>query len=603
VATKGNSGSLLSKMAKFVRHPTTDWNELDKLESEPAPPEPDNGYSKQALKEMIERKRQNDFVRRLEFDHLRKLRRNVPTINPDVAGRPSFFQSSMASNLDERATTLKKIDEIEAQMSKQWWKGKQDEAMVPGDGPPESGRPPLAGDEQAPMNVASRAGQDEFKPTQPPGALSAGEPGHDADDVPTQMGMIAADDHESAAVSQHLMLPSGFGSLNFEGGSSGFSTSKLFSLDLGDSLADPDLEEAAIRFANGDDAGAEAGLLAALGADKVAPESAVAWATALFDLYRATGQKTSFDSFAIDYAVRFGRSAPGWFSIPELLGQDTLAPSSESVGLAVQLSQTEWECPSELDLPAVHALTASLAFATVPWHLNWSGLTSITPDAAKALARLFADWCSQPVSLQFDSADVLEKTLRSYTPSGDRQVDYCWWALRLDALRILRLQDEFELAALDFCVTYEVSPPPWEDALCECLNDLWDFSTSGLGALGSRFGAPSGHQADSHHDAGAHHGADASPVAVVALSGEVQGDAAEALNKFQDGLKGADRLVISCANLIRVDFSAAGSILNWVALREAEGCQVQFHNVPHLVAAFFSVIGINEHAKVILRTT
>ena len=111
MATKGNSGSLLSKMAKFVRHPTTDWNELDKLESEPAP-EPDKGYSKQALKEMIERKRQNDFVRRLEFDHLRKLRRNVPMLNPDIAGRPSFFQSSMASNLDERATTLKKIDKV-----------------------------------------------------------------------------------------------------------------------------------------------------------------------------------------------------------------------------------------------------------------------------------------------------------------------------------------------------------------------------------------------------------------------------------------------------------------------------------------------------------
>lgn len=598
MATKGNSGSLLSKMAKFVRHPTTDWNELDKLESEPAP-ELDNGYSKQALKEMIERKRQNDFVRRLEFDHLRKLRRNVPTINPDVAGRPSFFQSSMASSLDERATTLKKIDEIEAQMSKQWWKGKQEEATVQGDGPPESGRPSLAGDEQAPPRV----GQDEFKPTQPPDALPASEPGHDADDLPTQMGMIAAEAHEPAAVSQHLMLPSGFGSLNFEGGSSGFSTSKLFSVDLGDSLADPDLEEAAIRFANGDDAGAEAGLLAALGADKVAPESAVAWATALFDLYRATGQKASFDSFAIDYAVRFGRSAPGWFSIPELLGQDALASRSEPGSVTVQLSQTVWECPAELDLAAVNALPASLKFAVVPWRLNWSRLTTITPDAAKALARLFAEWCSQPVSLQFDGADVLEKTLRSYTPSGDKQVDFCWWALRLDALRILHLQDEFELAALDFCVTYEVSPPPWEDALCECLNDLWDFSTSGVGAFGLHSGAAAGRQADLHHDAGAPNGSDASTVAVVALSGEVLGDAAEALNKFQDGLKGADRLVISCANLIRVDFSAAGSILNWVALREAEGCQVQFHNVPHLVAAFFSVIGINEHAKVILRTT
>jgi hypothetical protein len=41
-----------------------------------------------------------------------------------ISNRPSFFQSSMASP-DDRAVTLKKIDEIEAQMSQQWWKSKQ----------------------------------------------------------------------------------------------------------------------------------------------------------------------------------------------------------------------------------------------------------------------------------------------------------------------------------------------------------------------------------------------------------------------------------------------------------------------------------------------
>ena len=61
MATKGTTTGLLSKMAKFVRNPTKDWSELDNLESEQ---EPERGFSKQSLKEMIERKRQNDFVRR-----------------------------------------------------------------------------------------------------------------------------------------------------------------------------------------------------------------------------------------------------------------------------------------------------------------------------------------------------------------------------------------------------------------------------------------------------------------------------------------------------------------------------------------------------------
>ena len=90
---------------------------------------------------------------------------------------------------------------------------------------------------------------------------------------------------------------------------------------------------------------------------------------------------------------------------------------------------------------------------------------------------------------------------------------------------------------------------------------------------------------------------------VIELSGEVLGDAAEALNKLHAGLTGASRLIISCGTLIRVDFAAAGSILNWVATREAEGCHVQFRDVPRLVAAFFNVIGVSEHARVLLRTS
>ncbi len=59
--------------------------------------------------------------------------------------------------------------------------------------------------------------------------------------------------------------------------------------------------------------------------------------------------------------------------------------------------------------------------------------------------------------------------------------------------------------------------------------------------------------------------------------------------------------MVSCARLIRVDFSAAGSILNWVANRQEEGFNVQFREVHRLVGAFFNVIGINEHARVVLR--
>jgi len=117
--SKDDNAGLFSKVVKFVKNPTTSWADLDQPEAER-----ESGYSKQMLKEMIERKRRNDFVRKREFDMLRKLRRSEAMAGHDLAARPSFFQSSMPSKPDDRATTLKKIDEIEAQMSMQWWKTK-----------------------------------------------------------------------------------------------------------------------------------------------------------------------------------------------------------------------------------------------------------------------------------------------------------------------------------------------------------------------------------------------------------------------------------------------------------------------------------------------
>ncbi len=582
MVTKDNNAGFLSKVARFVRNPTKDWSELDKTE-----PEPEGGYGKLALKEIIERKRQNDFVRQREFDHLRKLRRNGPAISLERVDHPSFFETSITSNHEERVTTLKKIDEIEAQMSKQWWKSRQDAATLSADSLPVAAVPPRAARDDSPGADTSTFSSTRLSLSQDFDSVQG------ADYEPTQMGFSPALDATARVVTAKKSS-----SRNFDAGITDFSISNLFSVEMSDGLTDPELEEAAIRFANGEDAGAEAALLTALQADNVAPDAADRWAGALFDLYRATGQQASFDSVAIDYAMRFGRSAPAWFSTPDLLNRKAVVlPVLPNAELAQHLPNMLWECPAELDLPAMQALQTSLSGGPSPWHLHWSGLQVITPDAAKALAALFAQWCVQPVKLQFGGADILEKTLRSFTPSGDKRVDVFWWQLRLDALRIMRQQDEFELAALDYCVVYEVSPPPWIEAVCDYSDE--QLAPAMQSTVLSLLDAPPPEVSDV---ATVLMGVDMMPASIVELTGEVLGDAAQALDELQAGLKGADRLVISCARLIRVDFSAAGSILNWVTERETEGCQVQFRDVPRLVAVFFNVIGINEHARVLVRT-
>ena len=580
MATKDNPAGLLSKVAKFVRNPMTNWADLD---SQPAPA--DSGYSKQALKEMIERKRQNDFVRKREFDQLRKLRSRDPGARAESAGRPSFFQTSIPSNIGERAVTLKKIDEIEAQMSKQWWKGKAGEAtehmpdipitpsMLPENGDfalTQPGYNVAAANPVAPQGNAARQG---FAPTDVSPRIGA-------------QGVVAAAGKKG-------------GSATADGNGGGFSTSKLFAVELSDDNADPDLEEAAIRFANGDDQGAETGLLEALQSGNGLPEQTEIWTSALFDLYRATDQQGKFDRIALDFAERFGRSAPAWISMHADAPSAGLEPAHHSA--AGPLADTSvWQCPARLDLAAMGTLHLALASAPLPWYLDWGSLKEIETNALHSLGQLFANWCSQRVRLRFDGVDVLSKVLLGHAPSGNSSINTTWWRVRMDLFRIMRKQDEFELLALDYCVTYEVSPPAWQDARCDYVPDKSgrDGARTGPGALAPASGSDASEQTYT-----APMGLEEAPLVVVELTGEIAGDAAEALLRLEAGRHQASgRLVISCARLIRVDFSAAGSILNWVAGREEEGCNVQFREVHRLVAAFFNVIGINEHARVVLRS-
>lgn len=619
MAEEENRSGLLSKVAKFVRNPTKDWSELDQKE-----PEADSGYSKEALKEMIERKRQNDFVRKREFDHLRKLRRREPLGPSEQAGRPSFFQSSLTSNHDDRAETLKKIDEIEAQMSRQWWKGKEagSRAGAFPVAPPSPGMRPDAGPTEPPTAAPDGASTDDpaddsrFEPTEAsalrPDSSPWSDPPEGVEYPPTQLADplpaakaqrqgAAAGGRSAPAPAPGRAQPSQPMAPRAPMGA-GFSTQRLYAAVPSDNLTDPDLEDAAIRFANGDDAGAEESLLAALQSDNLRPDLAETWMSALFDLYRATGQQARFDSVAIEFANRFGRSAPAWFSTPDLLGRSKtpVAPAARPHASSAA-SAPDWTSPPQLTAAALEELHGLMR---VPGALllDWQALSVIGPDAVPVLARLLAQWCVTPAMLVFRGHASLERALLGLTPSGDRTVSNMCWQLRMDALRVMRLQDAFELVALDYCVTFEVSPPSWQEPRCSCeLQGALDAAEAEAEAIRSAWDAPNSTWDDPLQNLTMPVGLEGQPPAVVELYGEILGDAAEVLAKLEAGMEGATRMVVSCARLIRVDFSAAGSILNWVAEQQGRGCQVQFRDVNRIVAAFFNVIGISEHARVVPR--
>ena len=507
---KEETGRLLSKVAKFVRNPLKDWSELDADDNASV----ENGYSREMLKEMIERRQRNDFVRRREFDMLRKLRQREAAGVRDPSATPSSFNVSSTSGKTEgRALTLKKIDEIEEQMSQQWWKARGPRGESTGDGPP-------------------------------------GEGGH------------MAEQHARAYADTVPGVP--------QGGVQGANAAAL-------PPHDGCIEEAAIRFAHGDDAGAEAILLQALAPESPTAEHDDTWRT-LLDLYRATGDAEKFAATSTRYAQRMKRTAPEWVSF-RVLAEAARASGAldDKPVTAAATGDADWSSPARLSREGLIGLTRALGAAGPSWRLDWSALQAIEPDAAGPLRALFTHWADSTVQLRFAAPDQLMVVLAEATPANDRNVDAVWWQLHMAALRVMHRADEFELLALNYCITYEVSPPPWEDPKGQ-------YATLDTPVAARPVPAPSAGPG----------GASGASV----LAGELTGESLSTWQRLDDEIADIPAPVISCAPLVRIDFAAAGSLLNWVTAHHAHGRGIQFTQAHRLVAAFFHVIGIADHATV-----
>ena len=206
--------------------------------------------------------------------------------------------------------------------------------------------------------------------------------------------------------------------LRFETTGSGFSNSKSAAIEVGENAHDPELDEAAIRFANGDDQGAEAGLLDRLGNGDDPSTSVEKWLT-LFDLYRATGQQERFDIAAIDFANQFQRSAPQWFSMPFMVSELAAAQPAP-----IQMLAAHWSCPPLLNAKSVGVLADVIGRTLPPWRL--------TKSAAGAGNRALRSTCG---SRRPREAIATQASRPSRSSLSGRSTAACWWRTRQALMR------------------------------------------------------------------------------------------------------------------------------------------------------------------------
>jgi len=596
-----DTSSFFRKVVKFVANPTTQWAEIDGPMSVLA----EDGVDKSELKAMVERKRRNDFVRKREFNMLRKVRRDGLTTEQLAAlGGSSRLDDSdvrvQETGAKPELGVKAKIDEIEQQMvGETYTRPRRAPEFFSAETQPAQGAdaPPvdlLAGSPKG-RQAASRPGAAAPNRQNLGFSLDLASPRSAAQGAARQGGAAAAAPAPAPATA-HAEASASVASRAPElppAASDPFGLAASFAVDVGNVTHDPGLDEAVISFANADFEGCEKSLIHMVGAGGERAQHAETWLV-LFDLYRAVGNQARFENLALDYARQFGWSAPQWFSMPKMVAEAVVeeeAPKDRPDG------QVGWVSPAYVDADAIAGLSARALQLPLPWVFDWGPLRAVEGDGYLRLLDLFRSWSPQPLDMRWLGGDHLLRVLQEASPNGARDVDPVVWQLRLEALRLANRADQFDETAINYCMTYEVSPPSWDPSRCTVR--MAGSTASSHAELMGVVGEVSTSFVESQI-------MDEEPqvlqVTSVELSGQLIGDIGPTLKRLDEKLGGAQVVNVMCSKLIRVDFIAAGDLLNWVLSRRSESRAISFLEAQRLVALFFGAMGINEHAKVKVRT-
>lgn len=333
----------------------------------------------------------------------------------------------------------------------------------------------------------------------------------------------------------------------------------------------PVLEEVSVLFANGQVSEATQNLKQAIDQKQLGDHTRLGWKM-LLELYQASGHRHEFENLAVEYASAFELSPPAWV--------DDLVLSAVDENPAAVLSSTVL-FPPVVDAQVVKQ-TEQMTRAVQrkrQVRADFSRVTSIDMIGADLVLRVLRDFRKARHELTVCGVEALEKALAVMTESGRRDPDEYCWQLRLIALRMLGRQQDFEDLAIEYCVTYEVSPPSWEplpDSLHVVLANsvpAEEVTDTQQPYVGETF----------------------------VLSGELTGRAEVLFRRLNAWAQGRREVTLDCRQLIRIDFACASELLNEVVSLQAGGKPVTISQPSYLVAYLMIVMGLGDLAELQLR--
>jgi anti-anti-sigma regulatory factor len=343
--------------------------------------------------------------------------------------------------------------------------------------------------------------------------------------------------------------------------------------DLPDAAAAPSsapvVEEAAILYAN-DQLEAAALLLRTNVHDQAAGSAGerLPW-WLLFDLYQIMGLEHEFESIAIDYASHFETSPPTY----KPFADTTRALTGPAVATQFAGAIPTASLSGRLDEgPLTHAqLARVLAPSPSPLvRFEFQAIADVTPQGCALLLGALQALRKAGRELVLAGAEHLVAVLRPMLAIGDRGTGEAPWLLLLELLLLTKREKDFEETAMDYCVTFEVSPPSFEALPHPAVTaSIGDGAAAGPDSAGDRFLLPA----------------------------VIRGDSAALLAAIAEHAQRHPAVVLDGSRLARIDYTAANALAAHLRTLAQEGSDVVLRDLSHIVAALLRLLGVGDRVR------
>jgi anti-anti-sigma regulatory factor len=321
------------------------------------------------------------------------------------------------------------------------------------------------------------------------------------------------------------------------------------------------LENAALLFANGQDSAARELLEQGVATDQDTKLSPLAW-LALFDLLQRANDRAAFDQLSMQYVLQFERSAPAWEEPLKSSGGEAQGAGGY-IAIAGKLST---QSRAQLE-----GLKRALEKCVPRARIDLASVSGFDDDGAKMLAADLARARGQRMELAIQRPEKLRAALEEAVAKG-REGGEGAWLLSLELMQWGHEQAAFDERAVEFAVTFELSPPSWEPPPR----------------------APSAKR-DALPDENAP--APAAPALadkdMVVFEGVLGGVATPALARLTDFASRNPVAPIDMTRVERIDFVCAGALLNTITRIEGQGKAVQIVGATPIVRALLLLMGIS----------